>query len=138
MWVREINGLKNEEWHRYEVSLMFPEHLLLQDEDGVLRETTIFRAYKHWRDNDGKWRRCGDSEVFITAESLMNKFIAVDSDAEKALLNLIEYKRNVQEKNLEESLTPFCLNAAIDIESDNEAVTNLDVITDSSIPSAEK
>ena len=124
MWVREINGLKNEEWHRYEVNLMFPEHLVLQDEDGGLRETTIFRAYKHWRDNNGEWRRCGDSEVFITAESLMNKFIAVDSDAEKALLNLMEYKRSVQEKNLEESLTPFCLNEAEEVSGDG--ITNLD------------
>lgn len=144
MLVRNINGLTNQEWHRYDVNLMYPSKLLIGDEDGVLKEVTVFSARRYWRDNKGDWKPClTNTELFITAETLMNKFVAIDSDIENNLQKLIDFKKQTQEKNLQ-YLDQFSFNDKVDVESNDELVTNLDVVNNldvidnTFVPSAEK
>lgn len=129
MWVKRLSDNRAVDEIKYEVHTRYSSNLIQTGGD----RTVLFSIYRYYKDNNGEWQLCGDSS-HITLETLMSDFVLIDSPIEKELTNLIEYKKQSQQRNLE-FLDRFSFNDLVDIESDDESVANLDVLP---IPSGEK
>ena len=129
MWVKRLSDNRAVDEVKYEVHTRYSSSLIQTGGD----RTVLFSIYRYYKDNNGEWQLCGDSS-HITLETLMSDFVLIDSPIEKELTDLIEYKKQSQQRNLE-FLDRFSFNDLVDIESDDESVANLDVLP---IPSGEK
>lgn len=116
MWLRRINSDGNE--FRYELETFYSVPLMLDDGSN----TTCFVLYKYWKDNNGEFKLCRSNEkVFVTIETLLSEFVQIDSHVDKELNALQEFKRNIQAKNLEDSLAPFCVGGVEEVSSNLSA-----------------
>ena len=129
MWVKRLSDNRTVDEIKYEVHTCYSSSLIQTGGD----RTVLFSIYRYYKDNNGEWQLCGDSS-HITLETLMSDFVLIDSPIEKELTNLMEYKKQIQQKNLQ-FLDQWSFADPVDIESDGESVANLDVLP---IPSAEK
>lgn len=106
MCLRNINDGGTE--FRYEIEDWYTIPVLL--ENGFC--TQCFPAYKYYKNNSGEWEMCkANNKVYIPLKTLMSKFVMIDSDIDKTLIALQDFKRNTQAKNLEASLKPFVFSA---------------------------
>ena len=124
MWLRRIND--NGKEFRYELETFYSASLMLDD----CSQTQMFVLYKYWKDNNGEFQLCKSNEkTYVTIETLLSQFVAIDSKVDKQIIELQNFKTNVQAKNLEDSLTPFNFGCVEDISepsADNNQIINLD------------
>ena len=125
MWLRIINDSGNE--FRYELETFYAAPLLNDD----FTQTQMFPLLKYWKNNDGEFQLCRCNEkIYVTVETLLNNFIAIDSNVDKKIKDLDAFKQNVQSNNLEGSLKPFVLGdvtyVSTNASNDVPQVTNLD------------
>ena len=75
-----------------------------------------------------------NNKIYIPLETLMSDFVVVDSKMDKTITELQNFKQKVQAKNLEDSLTPFCLNKTEEVDNGHDdekgalgnKITNMD------------
>lgn len=135
MWLRRIDDSGEE--FRYELETFFSAPLMF-DNCGRLEKTQMFVLYKYWKNNDGEFQLCkSDEKVYVTIETLLSKFVAIDSAVDKTIQDLENFKTNIYAKNLEDSLSPFNLGCIVDVSKPsadlanccpeaNNQITNLD------------
>lgn len=94
---------------RYELEDWYTIPVMM--EDGFT--THCFPAYKYYKNDNGEWEMCkNNNKVYMPIKTLMNNFIMVDSNVDKTITELRDFKCKVQEENLEKSLKPFVLGSA--------------------------
>jgi hypothetical protein len=125
MWLRRINDSGNE--FRYELETFYTAPLLMDD----FMQTQMFPLLKYWKNNNGEFQLCKCNEkVYVTVEMLLSNFVAIDSNVDKKIKDLEQFKQNVQANNLENSLKPFVLGDVENVPTDDanitQQVTNLD------------
>ena len=70
-----------------------------------------------------------NEKVYVTIETLLSKFVAIDSTVDKQIMALQNFITNVRAKNLEDVLAPFNLGSVENVNessADNNQITNLD------------
>ena len=106
MWFRSINDSGSE--FRYALEDWYTIAVLL--EDGFC--TQCFPAYKYYKNNSGEWEMCkSNNKIYVPIKTLMSDFVMIDSNVEKSITELQNFKRETQAKNLEDSLRPFVFNS---------------------------
>lgn len=128
MWVKRLDSIDSE--FRYEVYSAYSDELIQVGG----KPTTLFTIVRYFKNDKGEWERCKfHASACITIEALMNDFILIDSPIHKELQKLREFQKSTYAKNLEESLAPFCLNKAEEVDDNiedekslNGTVTNMD------------
>lgn len=124
MWLRRIDDSGTE--FRYELETFYSAPLMLDN----WGQTQMFVLYKYYKNNDGEFSLCRSNEkVYVTIETLLSKFVAIDSEVDKTMLDLESFRTNTYAKNLEDSLSPFNLGRVEDVNessADNDQITNLD------------
>ena len=134
MWVKRLN--RTEDFFRYEVDKSNRIEMMNEDES----VTTAFVLYKYWRNNDGEFEMCKSNyRMIVSLETLMSKFVEIDSEIDKELTELREFKRKVDEERLDACLSPFYVGKTEEINTDESVyVTNLDIKYDKTpIPNGE-
>lgn len=103
MWLRRINDSGEE--FRYELIDGNIYDLML--EDGSC--TKAIMVVKYWKNNDGKFQRVAyKSSMYVSMNVLLSQFVLIDSNVDKELKDLGDFKNNTYAKRLDESLKPFC------------------------------
>ena len=130
MWLRRIDTDGSE--FRYELEDFYTAPLMT----GKGQYTQMFVVYCYYKNNDGEFKLCKYNEkVYVTIETLLSMFVAIDSEVDEKIKDLQEFKKNVQAQNLEESLAPFtlgCVEESNNVCADcanldkNKTVNNLD------------
>ncbi len=123
MWLRRIDQDGSE--FRYELDDCYAAPLMT--EKG--HQTQMFVVCKYFKNNDGEFQLCRCNEkVYVTIEMLLSTFVAIDSEVDEKIKDLQKFKKDVQSKNLEESLAPFTLNRVEEhnVTDNGETITNLD------------
>lgn len=70
-----------------------------------------------------------NEKVYVTIETLLSQFVAIDSTVDKQITALQNFITNVRAKNLEDVLAPFNLGRVENVDessTDNDQITNLD------------
>lgn len=130
MWLRRIDSDGSE--FRYELEDFYTATLMT----GKGQQTQMFVIYKYYKNNDGEFKLCKCNEkVYVTIEMLLSAFVVIDSEIDKKIKDLQEFKKNAQAQNLEKSLAPFtlgCVEESNNVFADcanldkNTTVNNLD------------
>lgn len=90
--------------HRYKIVCVQGS---IMNKDGC--EEPCILLHRYWRSDDG-WEICSSNyEVYVSLETLMSKFILVDSPIDEQLKSLSDFKNKIQQEKLDESLAPFQL-----------------------------
>lgn len=102
MWIKRLNS--TEGLFRYEVDKSNRIEMMNEDES----ITTAFVLYKYWRNNDGEFEICKSNyRMIVSLETLMSKFVEIDSEIDKELTELREFKHKADEEKLDACLSPF-------------------------------
>lgn len=122
MWVKRLN---EGDQFRYDVQKY--SRIEMMNEDGSI--TTAFVLYKYWRNNDGEFEMCSSNyKMIVSLETLMSRFVEIDSELDKEITELREFKHKTDEEKLDACLSPFYVGGNdVVCASENETVTNLDV-----------
>lgn len=122
MWVKRLNS--TDEIFRYEVDKSYCIEMMNEDES----ITTAFVLYKYWCNNDGEFEMCKSNyKMIVSLETLMSKFVEIDSEIDKELTELREFKRETMAEKLERVISPFTTSEKeCSVASENRDVTNLD------------
>lgn len=126
MWLKRYKDTGDE--FRYELDPSFTAPVMINGTENIMH-TSAFVLYKYWKDNNGEWRMCRSNEkVYATIETILQNFVVVDSKIDKYIKELTEYKKRIQAKTLEDSLSSFILNKTEEIDNidPTSEVTDLD------------
>lgn len=123
MWVKRLNS--EGDFFRYEVQKCNSIEMMNEDES----ITTAFVLYKYWRNNNDEFKMCSSNyKMVVSLETLMSKFVEVDSELDKEITELKEFKHKVEEEKMDAYLSRFYVGGNdVVCTSENETVTNLDV-----------
>lgn len=106
IWVKDIQDIDNEEF-MYLVDTK--DYIYLKNTDECYWKNTIaFNIKRFYKDNNGVFTVCGNQDfVYVPVDVLFSQYVQVDSKIDNYIKELIQYKNNAVEQNLNGILAPI-------------------------------